>query len=961
MKKIVTLFCTLLISIFASANDRFVEHKDWQTIETENFRVHFTPEYRDWAVSAANELEKSRQLINDQQGRVVVDKVDAVVFDPFNGANGYAIPLENKPFTGLFVTPPQSDSIISNSSSWQQLLVLHEYVHLVHLTQPERSVWRNRLGKIWDIYDITSIDTPRWAIEGYATLLESKTTGRGRLFNNQVEAILKQFAREGALPTYEQLSSSEGGYLAGSMAYLVGARYLYWLENKFSEQTLDDVWPRLRAKKDRDFNEAFTGIFRQSPKKLYQRFAAEYTTQAIMSEREATKSDPHLWLDTKDGTSAPTISPDGDMMVLVQRDNDGNSTLNIYSLDANQEAKDDFEKEQKELIKQDPLDIPDNPPTVYNPERLHTLYERNYMRISDPRWVSSDVIIFNTLTRNSEGEMHRDIARWHIPSGKVTHLTKAQNLRRFDVLENGSNIGENIVAERNRYGKSQLIKMNLKTGQIEELTPASLDIIYDFPRVNPTKPEQLAYVSTKLNESWQLQIVDMNTGKGKTVPAPKGYQFLSYPSWSPNGEKLYFVAGQNEQLAVYSYSTDTETLEQITQGKQVVGWPVVTKNNDLYVLSTNSQGPDVHKLSLANAQLVKVTDTTSSAQLADVFDYEHQLAPAIYDLNDEGMSEQEYGIGPQEITATVAASFNASSFDLIEVGARGGDVLQRLTWQINASESSKSDGLSGLSASARWQGWPVKITANAYDVSLNPSRQDDPQDFQKQSFKGGALWLEYPYQYDTLTLTPFVKTTFANGAIDEQTWQLGWQQSWYLNKRVWGVYQSTKGAWLEGESETINDNDLPSKLDWSGYDFSVLLGAQFYDFSLQTSARFNKRNDIEQSLINLGGFSSTLFNKEAHANRQFAPELGFNAIQSNDIRYFELATMHRNMPFSIIYGRYDFDAQNNIDVYGLKGQFTSNAEVLGASDLVLDFGLLQVNPDNQKSELKTWVGMSYQF
>jgi hypothetical protein len=74
--------------------------------------VHFTPKYRDWAVSAANELEKSRQLINDQQGRVVVDKVDAVVFDPFNGANGYAIPLENKPFTGLFVTPPQSDSII---------------------------------------------------------------------------------------------------------------------------------------------------------------------------------------------------------------------------------------------------------------------------------------------------------------------------------------------------------------------------------------------------------------------------------------------------------------------------------------------------------------------------------------------------------------------------------------------------------------------------------------------------------------------------------------------------------------------------------------------------------------------------------------------------------------------------------------------------------------------------------
>ncbi|MCP4320545.1 MAG: hypothetical protein GY787_01540, partial [Alteromonadales bacterium] len=31
--------------------------KDWQTFETENFRVHFTPEYRQWALSSAREME----------------------------------------------------------------------------------------------------------------------------------------------------------------------------------------------------------------------------------------------------------------------------------------------------------------------------------------------------------------------------------------------------------------------------------------------------------------------------------------------------------------------------------------------------------------------------------------------------------------------------------------------------------------------------------------------------------------------------------------------------------------------------------------------------------------------------------------------------------------------------------------------------------------------------------------
>ena len=56
-------------------------------------------------------------------------------------------------------------------------------------------------------------------------------TGRGRLFDNYAEAILREFAQQGALPTYGQLNSDEG-FMAGSMAYLMGSRFLYWLEQK---------------------------------------------------------------------------------------------------------------------------------------------------------------------------------------------------------------------------------------------------------------------------------------------------------------------------------------------------------------------------------------------------------------------------------------------------------------------------------------------------------------------------------------------------------------------------------------------------------------------------------------------------------------------------------------------------------------------------------------------------------
>ncbi|MFM9597057.1 hypothetical protein ACKI1O_47795, partial [Streptomyces scabiei] len=107
--------------------------------------------------------------------------------------------------------------------------------------------------------------------------LESKMTGRGRLFDNYSDAILLEFAQQGSLPSYDQLNSTKGSYMAGSMAYLMGARFLYWLEENYSEQQLDAVWTRMQGVKKREFDEAFSGVFGDSASKLYRRFIAEYT------------------------------------------------------------------------------------------------------------------------------------------------------------------------------------------------------------------------------------------------------------------------------------------------------------------------------------------------------------------------------------------------------------------------------------------------------------------------------------------------------------------------------------------------------------------------------------------------------------------------------------------------------------------------------------------------------------
>ena len=154
MKKSLIASALLLVAPSFAAN--------WQTIHTEHFNVHFSSEHTDFAKSTAVELEIVRTKVLEQQNRALDKIVDVVVFDPLNAANGFALPTSNNPVMALFTTPPQSDTVISNSSGWQQLLVLHEYIHLVHLAQPTRSEWQQKIRGVWDLYDLTYGDTPRW-------------------------------------------------------------------------------------------------------------------------------------------------------------------------------------------------------------------------------------------------------------------------------------------------------------------------------------------------------------------------------------------------------------------------------------------------------------------------------------------------------------------------------------------------------------------------------------------------------------------------------------------------------------------------------------------------------------------------------------------------------------------------------------------------------------------------------
>src|SRR5688572_29527564 len=89
------------------------------------------------------------------------------------------------------------------------MLATHELAHVAHLTRPSRNFWQRTFwGMLPASIGPIARRSPRWAYEGYATVLEGQITGSGRPNGAWRPAVLRQWAIEGRLPSYGALSGS---------------------------------------------------------------------------------------------------------------------------------------------------------------------------------------------------------------------------------------------------------------------------------------------------------------------------------------------------------------------------------------------------------------------------------------------------------------------------------------------------------------------------------------------------------------------------------------------------------------------------------------------------------------------------------------------------------------------------------------------------------------------------------
>jgi hypothetical protein len=700
--------------LFATALAAQAPHEDWRTITTPHFRVHYPASYEAWATRAASRLESVRTAVVAEVGFAPDTVTDVLIENPIADANGITIALLDTPRIVLYAEPPEPETQIGEYSNWIDLLTVHETAHLIHLLRPSRNPVDRALAHLLPLNPIT-MHAPRWLLEGYATLIEGRITGSGRPSGTMRAAVLRTWAMNGQLPTYSQLNSDRR-FLGMSMAYLAGSAFLEWLVGKQGPDSLRNLWARMTARQRRSFDSAFAGVFGDRPQRLYGRFTAELSENAMTVARGDGWREGELWQETTRGSGDPAVSPDGTKLAMVLRNAKGEATLTVFSTGANEEETKNA-KRIAEILRRDPQDVAPVRTKPFPRKPLHSYKPPDGGDIENPRWTrDGTAIVYTHKQPDRDGVLHHDLFRWNPATGESERLTHLGDVKDADLID-----ATHAVAVRSHFGQSQIVNVDLTSGAITPRTEPSLDVVYSHPRA--AGDGRTAWAE-HANGEWCVAI------DGKPLPVTGAFS----PEWTANGALLAAVAGRG---FIDIARVDGSGASYVTRSAGMALSPAPSPDGSLFFMSLDPDGFVVRR----------IADPTPLPPSAQTF--ERSLIPALpppprkpVALHDEPVAPRPYGLGRQEWSTTFGGQYTPFG-STNEFGLRLGDVVGRLDTLLLGAIGTR-DMPRGIAIASAYRGLPIAIAAHAFDtretrgLELRATR-DAVFSLSHVSVSGGAL------------------------------------------------------------------------------------------------------------------------------------------------------------------------------------------------------------------------------
>lgn len=720
---------------------------DWHTLHAGRFDVNYPTALEGWARFVASRLPAVDSTVTTLVGYSPPMHVQIVIEDPFDISNGFAFTLVDKPVIVFWASPPDPRESIGQFRTWGEMLATHEFGHVAHLTRPSRNPFTRLLWRLSPV-DLgpIALRAPRWVIEGYATYIEGKVTGSGRPHGFWRPATLREWALEGRLPTYDQLSNWSD-FEGGEFAYLAGSAFLEWLTARGGDSSLVHVWRRLTARTDRSFDDAFTGVFGDSPRILYGRFAAQLTAESvgIDSALAPVEVAGEMLQHLTRGTGDPAISPDGKRAALVLRTPGRPARVVLWS--TSPESDSTVRKESERLLARDPEDVPAHRIYPLPKRALATLAARDGRAFEDPRWFSDGKrLLLWRATRRPDGSLRPELYEWSPEVHQVRRLTGAADVRDADPAPDG----RSAVALHCAGGFCDVVVVDLATSAVRVIRHGDVYTSFARPRWGPDA--RIIAVAMQRENRWRIALVDTSTGAtaaprfadpddgaNRFDPAwlgPSALIVTSDRSGTANIERLDLPAGSGQPVA-----------HALTR---VAGAAIAPEPNrgdgSVWFLSLHSQGYDVRRL----PSPVSIRESAPSPLL------DSSLAPATIEPSRVVRAftpttlpgARSYGIGPRTRrwlpAASVDAGGRAATLAVVDV-----DPVGRLT-MLAQGAFGNGDAWRGGSLELAWRRLRPVVRGSLFDAASGNSTEKSGLPFSvgTSELRGGRARVDYTHSFE---------------------------------------------------------------------------------------------------------------------------------------------------------------------------------------------------------------------
>jgi len=723
-------------------------HLDWRTVNTPHFAVHYPAEMEAWTLDLVPRLEAIHREVAALVGFAPPRRVTVVVEDPAAQANGFAYPFLDEPAIALWPTPADPRSAIGSARDPAEQLAVHEFAHIAHMARPPRNPRQRLFLRILPVkLGPVAARAPRWLTEGYATYVEGKLTGSGRPYGTLRAAVLRQWALEGRLPRYEQLSAG-GGYYGGAMAYLAGSAFLEWLVARRGEQSLPNLWRRMSARRDRSFDAAFAGVYGANPAELYGQFTVDVTERALAARgllRTAGLAVGDTVQRLNWGTGDPAVSPDGARMAVVLRGATAAASRVVVwgTADAPVDTA-AAARARRALLAQDPEDVPDVPSRHPAKRALATLYPMNGRAHDSPRFMPDGSGIL--LTRNEplgDGAMRPDLFLWDWRKKTTRRITRGASVRWPDPGPDG----RTAAAVQCLGGICSLVTVDLASGAVRTLVPSRPNVVYYRPRFSPDGKRIAASVLE--GGRWRVVVVDVASGAVTPVGGDDGASRYD-AAWLPDGGALVLVSERGGVANVETVDVATGESRPVTRVTGAAAAPEPEgKTGRIFYLSLHARGMDLMRIARDSA--ARGPGVALDATLAPA-------APRVAAVQPDTLprtalpAPRAYGLGPRRfrILPTAARDADGGTGGLVLLN---GDPIGRLTWMLRGSTGRVGTPRGGA-LNLVYRRWLPSVGVDVFGMRHEPSELRrpllSPDDSLDARYGGAAVYVEQPWRGSAL-------------------------------------------------------------------------------------------------------------------------------------------------------------------------------------------------------------------